>query len=119
MKPESKTAQILIYSAAGVIARLLVVGSVAVVQSFTPFLPILWFLIGAFLMLGAYVLAKGGSSANGLLAYLCGMAISTLLVQELMWGHILVTAFKAAAFLLPAFAGIAAFIMIWLARRNA
>ncbi len=106
------------YFLAGAISHLFVVASIFIPTSSTSLLPTLWFLIGAFLPLAVFIFCRTISTTS-FIAYIFGMAIAELARQQLMWGHIMVSAFKGAAFLLPAIAGLIAFVTIMLARRNA
>jgi len=102
---------------AGVLVHLLVVGSVVVAPG-SRFLPILWFLAGAFLPLATYVLLQRANLA-AFAGFVVGIVAASLVQQQLMYGHVLPSAFGAAAFLIPIVAGAAAFAMIALANRNA
>jgi len=102
---------------AGVLVHLLVVGSVVVAPG-SRFLPILWFLAGAFLPLATYVLLQRANLA-AFAGFVIGIVAASLVQQHLMYGHVLPSAFGAGAFLIPVVAGAAAFAMIALANRNA
>jgi len=102
---------------AGVLVHLLVVGSVVLAPG-SRFLPILWFLAGAFLPLATYLLLQRANLA-AFAGFVIGIVAASLVQQQLMYGHVLPSAFGAGAFLIPVVAGAAAFAMIALANRNA